>query len=79
MCVVRVLLSLLMRFCGMPKSLHSNTVLVHKIKPRPFKFKEFKSACDIVRMSHHSSSGQTPAYNGRIPGSITVQSVWDLR
>lgn len=75
MCVVRVLLSLLMRFCGMPKSLHSNTVLVHKIKPWPIKSKEFKLAYDLVTMSHKSSSDKTPAYHGRIPGSITAQSV----
>ena len=67
-----------MRLCGVPKSLQGNTVLVHKIKPRPIKSKEFKLAYDLVRMSHQSSSDKAPAYHGRIPGSITAQSVWAL-
>jgi len=68
----------MMLFCGVPKSLQANTVLVQKIKPRPLKFKEFKAACDLISMSHQSSSDQTPAYHGRIPDSFTTESACDL-
>ena len=72
-------LSLLSHFCGVLKSLQVNTVLVHKIKPRPIKLKDFKLACDLVKMSHHISSDETPASTGRSPSSITAQSMLDLR
>jgi len=72
-------LSLLRHFCGLPKSLQVNSVLVRKIKLRPIKSKDFKLACDLVRMSHQSSSDQTPASYGSSPGSVTAQSLWDLR
>jgi hypothetical protein len=54
-------------------------VLVHKIKPRPFKLKDFKLACDLVRMSHQISSDQAPASPGISPSSIKAQSMFDLR
>jgi len=73
-CLCQERVSLLMHFCGMPKLFQANTVLVHKMKPRPIKSKKFKLVCDLVRMSHQSSSDQTPAYHCRIPGSITAQS-----
>ena len=39
---------LLMHFCGVPKSPQAYTVLVHIIKPRPFKF------TDLIQLVFHN-------------------------
>ena len=50
--------SLMMKICGVPKPLQANTVLVHKIKPRPIKSKELKLAYGLVTISQLSSRDQ---------------------